>query len=86
MFMAYTPPNSLIQDQIQSYCQYPYANNPPCNTKSPAFNAARSYHAGGVNAVLSDGSVRFFKDSIDIGTWRASRLPRGARLSPPTPI
>jgi prepilin-type processing-associated H-X9-DG protein len=33
--------------------------------------AARSYHPGGVNAVLADGSVRFFKNSINPGTWAA---------------
>ena len=35
------------------------------------FAAARSYHAGGVNAALADGSVRFFTDGISSGTWRA---------------
>ncbi len=33
--------------------------------------AARSYHSGGVNAVLCDGSVHFFKDSISPTVWRA---------------
>jgi prepilin-type N-terminal cleavage/methylation domain-containing protein/prepilin-type processing-associated H-X9-DG protein len=32
---------------------------------------ARSYHPGGVNALLADGSVRFVKSTIDGGTWRA---------------
>jgi prepilin-type processing-associated H-X9-DG protein len=32
---------------------------------------ARSYHPGGVNVLLGDGSVRFVKDSIDGRTWRA---------------
>lgn len=32
---------------------------------------ARSYHTGGVNISLADGSVRFVRDSIDIVTWRA---------------
>ena len=31
--------------------------------------AARSYHPGGINAVFCDGSVRFFKDSINPTTW-----------------
>jgi prepilin-type N-terminal cleavage/methylation domain-containing protein/prepilin-type processing-associated H-X9-DG protein len=39
----------------------------------PSFAAvtSRSYHPGGVNALLGDGSVRFVKDSINGFTWRA---------------
>ena len=32
---------------------------------------ADSYHPGGVNAMMGDGSVRFVKDSINGQTWRA---------------
>jgi len=32
---------------------------------------ADSYHPGGVNCLLGDGSVRFIKDSINGQTWRA---------------
>lgn len=39
----------------------------------PSFAAitARSYHPGGVNALLGDGSVRFVKSTIHGATWRA---------------
>ena len=33
--------------------------------------AARSRHAGGVNAAMCDASVRFVVDGIDLRTWRA---------------
>ncbi|MEX1232361.1 MAG: DUF1559 domain-containing protein [Planctomycetaceae bacterium] len=32
---------------------------------------ARSFHFGGVNIVLGDGSGRFVSDSIDLAVWRA---------------
>lgn len=33
--------------------------------------AARSYHPGGVNAVMADGSVHWFKSTISKDIWRA---------------
>jgi prepilin-type N-terminal cleavage/methylation domain-containing protein/prepilin-type processing-associated H-X9-DG protein len=33
--------------------------------------AASSYHSGGVNVCLADGSVRFVRDSIDFALWQA---------------
>ncbi len=32
---------------------------------------ASSFHPGGVNVLLMDGSVRFARDSIDRSVWRA---------------
>jgi len=32
---------------------------------------ARSYHGGGVNTALMDGSIRWFSDEVDLGVWRA---------------
>ncbi|MBX6315625.1 MAG: DUF1559 domain-containing protein [Isosphaeraceae bacterium] len=80
MFMAYTPPNSKIPDQVTSWCVYPFETNPPCINASPAFNAARSFHSGGVNALMGDGSVKFMKDSINLNTWRALSTLRGGEV------
>ena len=43
------------------------------NRGGPTFAAvtSRSYHPGGVNVLLGDGSVRFVKDSVDGQAWRA---------------
>jgi prepilin-type processing-associated H-X9-DG protein len=58
--------------------------NPPCTGTSGsarnAYNAARSYHPGGVNALMSDGSVKFFKDTIALATWRALSTTTGGEV------
>jgi prepilin-type processing-associated H-X9-DG protein len=66
-------PNSPIPDQQlgSPYCvSTPMA---PCNGNAPCWEgeiyAARSFHAGGVNACLADGSVRFFANSINAQLW-----------------
>ena len=48
----------------------------------PTFSAvnARSDHPGGVNVLLSDGSVRFVKSTIDGMVWRAVGTVAGAEV------
>ena len=41
---------------------------------------ARSYHPGGVNAAMADGSVRFFKESVALATWRALGTRSGGEV------
>ncbi len=43
-------------------------------------NTANSYHPGGVNLTLCDGSVRFVKDSVNLGTWRALGSRNGGEV------
>jgi prepilin-type processing-associated H-X9-DG protein len=44
--------------------------------------AASSYHPGGVNLVLADGSVRFVAESIDFATWQAVGTLAGGEVIP----
>jgi prepilin-type N-terminal cleavage/methylation domain-containing protein/prepilin-type processing-associated H-X9-DG protein len=41
---------------------------------------ANSRHAGGVNVCMADGSVRFFKSTINIATWRALGTRNGGEV------
>jgi len=43
---------------------------------------ARSYHGGGVNTALMDGSVRWFNDEVNLGVWRAFSTRNGDELIP----
>jgi len=43
-------------------------------------NTANSYHPGGVNVTLCDGSVRFVKDSINLQIWRAVGSRNGGEV------
>jgi len=53
-FNSYDPPNPAHPD----VCQMAYG-----------WFAARSWHPGGVNVALGDGSVRFVSETIDRTTW-----------------
>ena len=76
IIFAWLTPNSSSPDRI-AYCN--------ANTNLPEMNlpcavgdhiylvtaTSRSQHPGGVNVVLSDGSVHFIDESIDVLRWRA---------------
>jgi len=70
-FFASAPPDTLVPD---------------CG--STAFNlgvgifAARSYHPGGVNAAMADGSVRWFTSGTNIKTWRSLGTRAGGETVP----
>jgi prepilin-type N-terminal cleavage/methylation domain-containing protein/prepilin-type processing-associated H-X9-DG protein len=60
--------NTVITPNSQ---QYPWAACSDGAIGSAEFVKASSYHSGGVNTLMADGSVRFVKDSINQATWWA---------------
>jgi prepilin-type N-terminal cleavage/methylation domain-containing protein/prepilin-type processing-associated H-X9-DG protein len=85
MFTTFLTPNSPLPDVMQNstYCIYPYPGNPPCvpaTNNQGMMKAARSRHPGGVNAVMCDGSVRFFKSTVSLPIWRALGTIYGAEV------
>ncbi|MBL4885338.1 MAG: DUF1559 domain-containing protein [Planctomycetaceae bacterium] len=42
---------------------------------------ASSYHTGGAQVVMADGSVKFISDSIDMGVWIAAGSKQGGEVS-----
>ena len=74
-FTALYQPNSTTNDQIPACSSTISANDPRhCKQNQTSGNvwaSARSMHAGGVNASMGDGSVRFFVNNIDLAVWQA---------------
>lgn len=69
-FNAVSTPNSGIDSSTQG-CTNDDPKMAPCQVGSDNYYSARSRHAGGVNVLMSDGSVTFIQNSINLGTWKA---------------
>jgi prepilin-type N-terminal cleavage/methylation domain-containing protein/prepilin-type processing-associated H-X9-DG protein len=83
-FTAHTTPNSRTPDRIPC-CEPTIPANDPLKCEQNradglTWAAARSRHAGGVNAALADGSVRFFTDGINPATWTALATRAGGEV------
>ena len=84
-------PNSPIADVLYPvWCETALdinqpAMNLPCvpgsSDGSDNTAAARSSHAGGVQVALSDGSVQFVADTIDLAVWQAAGSIAGNELT-----
>ncbi|WP_406694435.1 DUF1559 domain-containing protein [Singulisphaera sp. Ch08] len=67
--------------------QGPNAKYPNCNAaasgiQNPGIFGLSSYHAGGANILLLDGSVRFLKDSVSTPTvWALGSIKQGEIIS-----
>jgi prepilin-type N-terminal cleavage/methylation domain-containing protein/prepilin-type processing-associated H-X9-DG protein len=93
LFSAALTPNSSAPDRPIGPCPKDQGDSlykPPCQSLGgnawwtpsglKAYAGARSYHNGGVNAALADGSVRFFANSMDLSTWRALGTRAGGEI------
>ena len=94
-FTAVLTPNSTFQDSMgNGGCPAPPnpPSNIPCNqgitvtgtgssgSETAVYLGARSKHSGGVNAAMCDGSVKFFKTTINIQAWQASSTTQGGEV------
>ncbi|WP_165074138.1 DUF1559 domain-containing protein [Paludisphaera rhizosphaerae] len=66
MYDHYMGPNSKIYDCLRG--------------PQHGWRTARSRHSGGVNVLMCDGSVRFFKDSVNVTAWQAVATVAGGEV------
>jgi prepilin-type processing-associated H-X9-DG protein len=77
VFSCRNGPNSPAPDQIWGCRSFPQEGMPCVQTGNSSANyhnmasAARSWHQGGVNASMADGSARFFTNNISLNVWQA---------------
>ncbi|NQT13206.1 MAG: SUMF1/EgtB/PvdO family nonheme iron enzyme [Planctomycetes bacterium] len=57
---------------------------PCCPYATSEQAAARSMHPGGVNALMMDGSARFFVDDVDLSVWHAIHSRQTREVAVPT--
>ena len=80
LFSTLHPPNTTVGDR-STWCidKPPHA---PCqsNGTDNVFQALRSYHTGGVNVALADGSVQFLSENIDLTTYQALGSRNGGEV------
>jgi len=70
IFSTFQPPNTTLSDYCRT-CQAPALKEAPCTANTDLqYLFARSFHPGGVQAVLADASVRFVPNTIDTQVWR----------------
>ena len=69
---------------LYTHTQQPNGRVPDClhpNMNPPyGMATARSWHHGGVNVLIGDGSTRFVRETIDVSTWRGFGTRSGGEL------
>ncbi len=84
-FTALLPPNTKLPDAMdEGGCRgpkvIPCIGNAPGESGQQTYFAARSYHTGGVNVTMCDGSVKFIKNSISYLTYMGLSTSAGTEV------
>jgi len=77
-FVTLYPPNNSVADRVgYQGVSIPGAPSTTVATTAGAGLTARSFHTGGVNAAMADGSVRFVSNNVNAAGWQAAGTHKG---------
>ena len=79
LFSTKFPPNTTEPDR-HNYCLNTVPQAPCTPTGTDVIVSARSYHPGGVMCGLSDGSVRFLSETIDLTIYNSLGTRSGGEV------
>jgi prepilin-type N-terminal cleavage/methylation domain-containing protein len=82
-FTTHQAPNTMVPDRSYVGAATAHARHPLTSVSDDGLYhrlSARSWHAGGVNAGLADGSIRFVTDQVNLGIWRAVGSTNGGEI------
>jgi prepilin-type N-terminal cleavage/methylation domain-containing protein len=85
IFSTKLGPNSAASDGVWGCRTFP-AEGMQCvqvgsgTSTAGTYAAARSYHTGGVQGTMADGSVRFFSENISLPIWSALGSRAGGEI------
>ncbi|MDR1959076.1 MAG: DUF1559 domain-containing protein [Planctomycetaceae bacterium] len=82
MYNHFYTPNSRQFDCISNYFLPNVSRQEYWSMQSYGFHAARSWHTGGANLLLADGSARFASDTVSQDVWRAAATRNGGEAAP----
>jgi len=86
-FTATLTPNSFVpfvnggQTVDADYNSWQEGKNGSAGNPTYAIITSRSFHPGGVNVALVDGSVRLIAETIELRTWRALATRAGGEVA-----
>jgi len=86
-FTATLTPNTFVpfttggQTVDADYNSWQEGRNGSAGRPTYAMITSRSFHPGGVNVALADGSVRALAETIDLQTWRGLATRHGGEVS-----
>lgn len=79
LFSTLRLPNTSVADGLSFVTNWP----PKAPTGSTRYvQYSRSWHSGGVNVAMADGSTRFVIDTVDAAVWTAAGSRNGSEPTP----